>query len=403
MNTQHTNIQRGANHSITIDTYRWGNYSHSKNTMPIEPARPATAQYDAIIKSMTAEITHLKQQQAQRLLYITNASSEGIWEWNIKTGHIYRNMALQNMVGFMLESTHDLSWWFERVHPDDKPGIEEQVNSVLSLKKQSWEMEYRFLCADNSYKSVYDRGFIIYENSQPVKMIGSLQDLTEIKELESRLTQEKLDRQKKIAEAIIQAEERERANLGHELHDNVNQVLTTARLYLDMMTPSDQQGAAIVEKTKEFIHNAINEIRSISKEMVLPNRKERSLTENIQELLDDLEVTGLYDTHFLQEGAERVTLSEGKKTALLRIVQEQLKNIIRHSGARHITIHLRMSDGQVVLSIKDDGVGFDAGKKRNGIGLLNIRNRVQLYKGEITITTAPGKGCLLDISLPADN
>ncbi len=102
---------------------------------------------------------------------------------------------------------------------------------------------------------------------------------TEIKELESQLTQERLYQQKKIAEAIIQAEENERTKLGHELHDNVNQVLTTARLYLQMLKPGTEKEIAIIEKTKAFLYDAINEIRNISREMVLPNLKGNPLTE----------------------------------------------------------------------------------------------------------------------------
>jgi len=367
------------------------------------PESPRPAQYEAIIASMRKEISQLEKQQTQRLLYIANAGSEAIWEWNISTGHLYRNIALQNMIGFAQESTRDLLWWFQRVHPADKKKIETQVNGVLNLKKQSWEMEYRFLCADNTYKAVYDRGFILYENNQPVKMIGSLQDMTEIKELESQLTQEKLDRQKKIAEAVIHAEERERTNMGHELHDNVNQVLTSARLYLDMVTPADQKGTAIIERTKTFIADAINEIRSISKEMVMPNLKGKPLTENIKDLLDDLTATGLYDISFINEETEQVEIAEGKKIALFRILQEQLKNIIKHSRARNIMVKLCTGSRQIALTIKDDGIGFNAEKKRNGIGLSNIYNRVQLYKGMATLTTAPGKGCLLEISLPVEN
>ncbi|MBS1564673.1 MAG: sensor histidine kinase, partial [Bacteroidetes bacterium] len=225
-------------------------------------------------------------------------------------------------------------------------------------------------------------------------------DLTEVKELEGRLSQERMDRQKKIAEAILQAEERERTNLGHELHDNVNQVLTTARLYLDMVTPTDAKGADIVEKTKTFIHNAINEIRCISREMVLPNLKDQPLTENIQELLEDLKATGLYEISFVHEEDKPVMLSEEKKTALFRVLQEQLKNIIKHSDARHIDVRLCTYEGQLTFSVKDDGVGFDPRKKVKGIGLANIRDRIQLCKGRVKLDTAPGKGCLLEVLMP---
>ncbi|MBS1564521.1 MAG: PAS domain-containing protein, partial [Bacteroidetes bacterium] len=192
MKATRTQVKENANRSASTGSYRWDAYSDVNHTMPGENFKPAAAQYEAIIASMRAEISQLKKQQSQRLLYITNASSEGIWEWNIGTGHIYRNMTLQSMIGFAVENTQDLSWWFERVHPEDKKQIEAQINSVLNLKRQSWELEYRFRCADNTYKAVYDRGFIIYENNQPIRMIGTLQDLTEVKELEGRLSQERM-------------------------------------------------------------------------------------------------------------------------------------------------------------------------------------------------------------------
>ncbi len=401
----------------SINKYLCVGYDITNSKKIKETPRQGAGQYKAIIESMEAEIARFKQQEAlnitetskteqelkssnERLLYITNASSEGIWEWNIQTGHVYRNLALRNMIGFVLENTHDLSWWFERVHPDDKKAIEEGINNVLNLKKLSWEMEYRFLCADNSYKVVYDKGFIIYENDQPVKMIGSLQDITEIKELELRLTQEKLLQQKKIGEAIVEAEERQRTSLGYELHDNVNQVLTTAKLYLEMMAPATEKDATILGKARGLLLEAINEIRNISKEMVLPGLKGKLLMESFRDVLEDIKNTGRFDTSFLHEGIKCEEIPEEKKLTLFRIAQEQLKNIIRHSGAATITVRLCQSNGQVSLVIKDDGIGFDPVKKSPGIGLSNIYDRVHLYKGTITLKTAPGEGCLLEISLP---
>ena len=78
----------------------------------------------------------------------------------------------------------------------------------------------------DSYKIVLDRGFVVYQQNSPIRMVGSLQDISEIKQLEARLFREKLKKQKQIAEAILRAQEQERTRMGHELHDNVNQILS---------------------------------------------------------------------------------------------------------------------------------------------------------------------------------
>src|SRR5439155_18928338 len=115
-------------------------------------------------------------------------------------------------------------------HVEDRQQIECSIANTLKNKLSSWHGEYRFLCADGKYKTVRDKGFVVYEKEIPVKMIGSLLDVTEIKELEYKLIQEKLKHQKEIAQSIIDAQEKERTRLGQELHDNVNQLLTVSKL-----------------------------------------------------------------------------------------------------------------------------------------------------------------------------
>lgn len=338
----------------------------------------------------------------ERLLYITHATSESIWEWNIRTGHIYRNMALHNMIGFQLENTQDLSWWFKRIHPDDRKKTKDNIDTVLAEKLQSWESEYRFLCADDTYKTIYDRGFVVYENNQPVKMIGSLQDISETKELEIKLIDEKLKKQKELAEAIINAQEEERTKIAHELHDNVNQLLTTAKLYVEMLKPVSGNDIMMVNKTKEIIMEALGEIRDISKNMTLPFLRDQGLAESIEELLEDIKVTRQYDIYFTFAGGEQENISEGKKIAIFRIMQEQLKNIIKHSQGRMIIVHLEFETNYVKLCVTDDGIGFDASEKRKGIGLSNIYDRVKLYDGTVELKTAPGKGCAITVIIPLD-
>ena len=85
------------------------------------------------------------------------------------------------------------------------------------------------------------------------------------------------------------------------------------------------------------------------------------------------------------------------KLVIYRIIQEQLNNILKHAEACEVEVSLKNEDGQVELTIKDNGVGFDTTAKRTGIGLKNIRNRAQIYDGNVEIISSPGNGCTMKV------
>jgi two-component system sensor histidine kinase UhpB len=88
---------------------------------------------------------------------------------------------------------------------------------------------------------------------------------------------------------------------------------------------------------------------------------------------------------------------------LYRIVQEQINNVLKHSGAQHATIELSTTADHILLTVKDDGIGFDSNKHSMGIGLKNISNRASFYDGITRISSAPGKGCTLEVTIPMEN
>src|SRR5258705_673417 len=205
---------------------------------------------------------------------------------------------------------------------------------------------------------------------------------------------------KKIADMIARARENERKMIGRELHDNVNQILSTVKVFMEMLHPHGEKEKDIRNKSVEYIIMAIDEIRKISRELVAPKQKMKGLADSINTIIDDIHFSTPIKIVFRHHpGVEY--LDEDKKTALLRIVQEQLKNIVSYSKAKEVIIKIDVRDGKVIMEIKDNGVGFDAGKMTKGIGLSNIYERAIFFKGSFNLKTAVGKGCVLMISLPA--
>jgi PAS domain S-box-containing protein len=337
-----------------------------------------------------------------RFLLLSRATSDAIWEWDMQTGQIFRNDALMDMIGYQPVDSKGLSWWLRRIHPEDRNRVSDKVKICTDEGRQTWEDEYRFKCADGVYKHMHDKGFIVYENGLPVKMIGSLQDISNLKELEGLLVTEKLERQKEISETVIRVQEKERTRIGHEMHDNVNQILSTVKLFVDMIVPADRDGAELKKKSVEYLLSAIEEIRKLSKELVVPKLKSEKLVDSIRNILDDILISGVMDIRFTYDH-ENELLSPGKKVTIFRIVQEQLKNILKYSRAKKAEILMQTKGNELQLVIKDNGVGFDPKQITRGIGLSNIHDRVRFYNGTVDIQSAPGKGCLLTVTLPVND
>lgn len=206
--------------------------------------------------------------------------------------------------------------------------------------------------------------------------------------------------EKKMKDIIRRTQDNERKLIGRELHDNVNQILSTAKLFMDMMQPGKAKEKHIRDKSVSYVMLAIEELRKISRELVANSGKEKGLTESIRLMINDIHYCTRMKIDFSHHpGID--CLEQERKTALLRIIQEQLKNIVHYSKAKRVMINIDIRRGNICLEIKDNGIGFDAAKTNRGIGLSNIYERTVYFKGSVDLKTAQGKGCVLLINLPA--
>jgi signal transduction histidine kinase/ligand-binding sensor domain-containing protein len=217
--------------------------------------------------------------------------------------------------------------------------------------------------------------------------------------LQKRRGQQRLEQQRQVTKAQITGQEKERQVIGTELHDNINQQLTTAKLYLDMARTNEGMRLPMVAKSEQVVHNVINEIRALCKSLIPPTLKDIGLKEALAELIDSYKVLNQFTLHFSCP-APLETLEEDLQFSLFRITQEQLTNIAKHAGATNAWVSFRQTNHQLLLIIKDDGKGFQPKAKPGGMGLTNIRQRLELYNGHMSIQSAPQEGCVLKISIP---
>ncbi len=205
--------------------------------------------------------------------------------------------------------------------------------------------------------------------------------------------------QRQLIQQIIIAQDREREAIGHELHDNVNQILTSIKLYLELIAQDKEQHGHLAPQAAELAKSAIAEIRNLSHRLSAPTLGNRSLVESIESLAATVNESAGIEVS-VEHGSYHTHLPVEQKLTLYRIVQEQFNNILKHSGATKVWIQLAQEGNNTVLSIRDNGKGFSDRTKTTGIGLKNMFTRADLLNGTMTIDTAPGKGCTVSVIIP---
>ncbi len=227
-------------------------------------------------------------------------------------------------------------------------------------------------------------------------------DVTERIQLENELNEQRVSRQRQITEAVIVAQEKERTEIGKELHDNVNQILGASNLYINTAMSDEEMRQELLERSTELVSKAINEIRKISKSLITPGLREIGLIESIEDIIDDMKLAGA--SMVIELDLQNITeeqIEDRRKLTLFRIVQEQLNNIVKHARATRVLIRLSIEGEFIVLTIGDNGVGFDISRHRKGVGITNIISRTELFNGKVEIASAPGEGTTLTVQLPA--
>jgi PAS domain S-box-containing protein len=361
-----------------------------------------------LIGGQAIDITEKKKSRLElermneRFTHAVKASSDAIWDLDLLTNEIYRSDNFSIISGYHKnEIEPTLDWWYERIHPEDREKIKSNTQKFIKEGVEQWEDEYRFRYADGSWRFLVDNGFTFCKDGQPVRAIGAIQDITERKRLEEELLKEHLHKQKQISKAAIEAQDKERNILSAELHDNVNQLLMSARLHIGVAKNGGEDQENLLGKASDYLLMAAEEIRALSKQLNTSIVERAGLENCIEEIAENLFVINKIQAEAVIDSSMINRLSHDRQLMIYRIVQEQTSNIIKYAEASKAAIILEERNNQCRLSISDNGKGFDKEvQKVSGVGLINIFSRADAYNGNVKIETAPGKGCIIEVLFP---
>ncbi len=343
-------------------------------------------------------------EEAQRIAHV------GHWDRDLETRRITWSDEVYRILGLPLEERDSpRTEWLEVVHPQDRPrlsfAIEELERGIRRL-----DVEFRIVRPNGEVRFLHSQGDVIRdEQGRPVRRFGTAQDITERKRAEEQLkaTTEQL---RALSARLQSAKEQEGIRIARELHDELGSELSSLRWDLEDVYDaiSKFEDRSQIEESLQkmtammrLAETTINNVRRISSELRPIALDDLGLTDAIEwQARQFQERTGIMVE--CDCTLENVDLTSEQSNAAFRISQEALTNILRHAQATKVHIQLNKENGDLVLTISDNGRGITEAEKsgRSTLGLLGMRERAHLVGGKIDIAGSKDKGTLVTLRFP---
>lgn len=224
-------------------------------------------------------------------------------------------------------------------------------------------------------------------------------DLTERTQWEKRLGDQQVRYQNDLAQVVLTTQEKERSDIGKELHDNINQILASAKLYVEYSRYYPHKSDELLIKGVDLIQRSIQEIRRLSKALVTPSFGEGMLQDILIDMFQSYTELGQFQVDWSFDFSES-EIPPDLQLTVYRILQEAFTNTLRYAKASQVKICIAQGDQNLVIDYRDNGKGFVLGSTKKGLGLYNIKSRAEALHGTVSINTAPDKGFHVEVSFP---
>jgi len=205
--------------------------------------------------------------------------------------------------------------------------------------------------------------------------------------------------EKQLLESKLEMQEQTFSMISQEIHDNVGQILSLAKVQLGILEEQHGIRNDLVTNAKESISLAMSELRDIAKSLSTQRLQQLSLKESIEQEIRRINRSGFIHIGSMVLGTEKI-IPDQQKLIVFRMVQEGFQNIIKHAQATEVAVSLDYREDSLRIALADNGNGFDPEKemkKNEGLGLQNILRRAEMVGGKANVISQPGKGTTLEI------
>jgi PAS domain S-box-containing protein len=338
------------------------------------------------VKRRRAE--RLQQESEQRFRVLADTAPVMIWLSGRNKQCTDFNRAWLEFTGRTIERERG-DGWIEGVHADDVDRCVDTYTSAFD-RRESFRMEYRLRRHDGEYRWILDTGVPRFTpDGVFVGYTGSAIDVTDHKLARAALSN--------LSQRLMQAHEEERTRIARELHDDVSQQVVTLRIQLEQLVdslPSDRSilTQALSDLSRQALEVGVD-IQALSHRLHSSKLQLLGLPEAAASFCREFGDQHKVTIRFRHRGIPR-QLPHEIKIGLFRVMQEALMNAVKYSGVREFDVGLYADGDALQLDVVDHGLGFDpeATLQKSGLGLVSMRERLNLIGGQLLVLSRPGEG-----------
>jgi PAS domain S-box-containing protein len=359
--------------------------------------------------SIKAE-TNKYLREEERILQISEHARQFYWEIDKEDKFVYISPVIESILKIKpLDVLKKIS--FSELFQTVKNNPQIQLSEKLEIKEAEiklkvgksmlWFAFSSFPLFDKQQRYAGTRGICFDITKRKKAEIALLKNMKQIRQYQKKL--------KKLNIDITQVEERERRRIAENLHDSLGQTLSLAYLKLSSLDNRDFQPNTRkkIEEIFDLLNKGINESRELTYDLSPPILYELGLLSTFKWRLEQFEHLHNIQTQLI-EGNINLNLTNEIAIFIYRIVNELLQNILKHSRATEIVIEISQKNNKYIISVKDNGVGFNLENQRNGknpdgFGLMSIKERLESFKGHFHIKSKPGIGTTAIVEVPVNN
>jgi two-component system, NarL family, sensor histidine kinase UhpB len=311
---------------------------------------------------------------------LSNATNDAIWDYDVQTHQVFYNDRLSSIFGYSAdELKNNTEWWENNIHPEDKERVVRKMNNLLELNKITWEDEYRFKCKDDTYKIVFDRSYIVRDiNGKALRLIGAMKDVTKMRTLESILINKQLEHKNILGKNIIKENEEERKRLKDALHEDVSQILVSAKYYISMLRSEQQQEK--ITTSLSYLDEVLKKINNISNQLFSSTFDLFGLKDALNDLLSVYQNDANISFDFEIENFDESKVDKPLSLLIFRTIEEKISRIIHYAKSKHIDIVLRNDKREINLAITFQSDETDIVSKLHDAN-SNFLAKIEIYNG----------------------
>jgi len=333
----------------------------------------------------------------EQLQLSASAGNVGLWTRKIGEETIWVNEKAGEIWGSPSGEQFTRNDFFKQVHADDRALLITLIRE-LEEGKNEFQLEYRMVSEVANVRWIHSRGKVEAVNGSRI-IRGAIVDITKLK-----MAQEAVQ---ELSRKLMNAQEKERARMALELHDDLNQSIALLSIHMTVLRNKPKNLEYVKDQLDQLIsdvYRLAGDVRRISQELHPARLSLLGLEAALHGSCRELAAAHLLEISFEAENLPR-NLPEDISLCLYRVTQEALQNVIKHSEATSAHVSIKSEQGKIHLSVSDNGNGFDleAAKARESLGLISIDERVRAVKGEANIISAVGGGTKIEVQVPVGN